>query len=563
MKSSIIVTLLLIVNILVGCGDSHPKADMVIFNGNIYTNIEKEPKAEAIAIQNGEIIYVGNNVNANAWVGDSTTVLDIQGNTLIPGLIEGHGHLMNLGYSIQNLNLSKAKNLNEIATQVKEKAQNTKKGEWIIGRGWHQDKWDSSYFHKIKGFPTNDSLSSATADHPVVLTHASGHMILVNDKALELAGITSKTVVPEGGEIIIDKKGKLTGLLNETAAQLIYDIIPEPSDEQKIEALNLAIEECLKNGITSFHDAGVLVDQAIINLYESFFKNNMLKIRVYAMLDGTNQELLDYWFDRGPMISDYLTVRSIKLRADGALGSRGALLIEDYEDADSVFGQRVQPLELIMNTTSKAYEKGFQICTHCIGDRSNKEILDIYEIVMKSDTTKENPRFRIEHAQHLAKEDISRFGKLGVIPSMQAIHLSSDRPWAIHRLGLDRIEEGAYAWRSLIDSGAMVMNGTDVPVEPINPIANYYSSVTRKTLNGTPEGGFEAKQKMTRKEALMAYTYNNAYGAFEEVKKGCIKKGNLADFTVLSQDILKIPEDKILDTEILYTIINGKVVYMK
>lgn len=546
------------------CGPPHPKADMVIFNAKIYTNKKDEPKAEAIAVKDGVITYLGNNVNANNWVDDSTTVLDIKGKTLIPGFIEGHGHLMQLGYLLQNIDLSSSKNYKEVIDLIKTSAAEKQAGEWIIGKGWHQDKWDSSYYENVNGFPYHDSLSYYTPDNPVILYHASNHLILANQKAMDISGISNDSKSTPGGEIIRDEEGDLLGVFNENAIKLISENLPSPDDKTKIEALNLAIEECLKNGITSFHDAGV--NQEIINLYESFLKNDMLALRIYVMINGQDEQLLDYWFEKGPVIglgNGYLTVRSIKLYADGALGSRGALLQEAYSDADSVYGQRIQTLEDILRISTDAYNTGFQVCTHCIGDRANNEILDLYEIIIESDSTKENPRFRIEHAQHIAKEDISRFGSLGVIPSMQAIHMSSDRPWAIDRLGKQRIEDGAYVWRDLLDSNAIIMNGTDVPVESINPIANFYASVTRKTLAGTPEKGYEPRQKMTREEALMAYTKNNAFGAFEEEFKGCIEKGYYADFTVLSQDIMKISEDEILDTEIEYTIINGKIVYIK
>jgi len=551
--------------VLFQCGPPHPKADMVIFNAQIYTNKKEEPKAEAIAIKDGIITYLGNNVNANNWVDDSTTVLDINGKTLIPGFIEGHGHLMELGYMLQNIDLSGTQNYSEVIDLVKAKAKTKKTGDWIIGKGWHQDKWDSSYYTRVSDFPIHDSLSFYTPDNPVILYHSSNHLILVNQRAMDLAGISSNSY-PEvkGGEVIMDIENKLTGVFNENAIKLITQHIPEPDDKIKIEALNLAIEECLKNGITSFHDGGV--NHQTINLYESFLKNDMLSIRLYVMLNGQDQQLLDYWFEKGPSIglgNGYLTVRSVKLYADGALDSRGALLHEAYSDADSLYGYRVQTLEDILKTSTESYNAGFQVATHCIGDRANNEVLDLYEIILKSDTTKENPRFRIEHAQHVSKEDIARFGKLGIIPSMRAIHMSSDRPWAIDRLGKHRIEEGAYAWRDLIDSDAVVMNGTDVPVEPINPIANFYASITRKTLKGTPKDGYEPRQKMTREEALIAYTKNNAFGAFEEDVKGSIEKGKYADFTVLSQDIMKVSEDKILNTEIEYTIINGKIEYMK
>jgi predicted amidohydrolase YtcJ len=554
----------LAISLLWACAEKHPKADLVIFNANIYTVHDAEPKAEALAVVGGEIVYVGNNVNANEWVADTTTILDLGGKMMMPGFIEGHGHLMGIGFNKLNLDLSQTKSYDEIVDMVATRVATAAPGEWILGRGWHQDKWFVLPEKMINGFPAHYNLSEISPNNPVVLRHASGHGLLANAKALELAQLDKNTPNPEGGDIYKDVSGNPTGFLNENAMDLMQEVIPEESDERRIEALNLAIEECLANGITSFHDAGV--DQQTINLYESFLTNDLLKIRLYLMLDGSDEELIKRWYASGPRIGtekDFLTIRSVKLYAEGALGSRGALLLEDYTDAPGQQGLRIQALESIMRVAEDGFKSNFQIAVHCIGDRANQEILDIYEIIMKSDSTKSNPRFRIEHAQHMAVDDIARFGELGVSPSMQAIHMSSDRPWAIDRLGKKRIEEGAYVWRSLIDSGAVLMNGTDAPVEPVNPLASFYASVSRQTLSGTPDGGYEPDQRLSREDALKAYTINNAYGAFEEKFKGSIEIGKVADFTILSKDIMKIPLEEILTTEVEYTIVNGKIVYQK
>ncbi|SMD32687.1 hypothetical protein SAMN04488029_1038 [Reichenbachiella faecimaris] len=564
MRSTYYLLALVAICLQFSCADKHPKADLVLFNGNIYTLNETEPKAEALAVTDGKIVYVGNNVNANQWVADTTQIIDLEGKTLTPGFIEGHGHLMGIGKNLINLDLLNTKSYDEIIEMVKTKVDEVEDGEWILGRGWHQDKWFVLPENMIDGFPAHNKLSEISPNNPVVLSHASGHALLANAKALELAGINSDTPDPEGGTIFKDLGGNPTGILNESAEKLIDDIIPEDSDEKKIQTLNMAIEECLKNGITSFHDAGV--KQKTIDLYESFLNNGLLKIRLYVMLNGRDEELLKNWYNSGPLIGagdNFLTIRSIKLYADGALGSRGALLLEDYEDAPGIQGLRLSPADYIMRVTEQGTKNGFQICTHCIGDRANHEVLDMYEIVLKSDTSMANPRFRIEHAQHIAPDDIARFGQLGVIPSMQAIHMSSDRPWAIDRLGEKRIVEGAYMWQELISTGAYVMNGTDAPVEPVNPLASYYASVTRQTLEGKPENGYEPDQRMTREQALRAYTINNAYGAFEEGIKGSIEIGKVADFVVLSKDIMKIPAKDILATEVEYTIVNGEILYQK
>ncbi|MEP2023806.1 MAG: amidohydrolase [Reichenbachiella sp.] len=564
MRSTYYLLVLVAICLQFSCADKHPKADLVLFNGNIYTLNKTEPKAEALAVTDGRIVYVGNNVNANQWVADTTQIIDLEGKTLTPGFIEGHGHLMGIGENLINLDLINTKSYDEIIELVKAKVDEVEDGEWILGRGWHQDKWFVLPENMIDGFPAHNKLSEISPNNPVVLSHASGHALLANARALELAGINKNTPDPEGGTIFKDLGGNPTGILNETAMKLVKDIIPEDSDERKIQVLNMAIEQCLQNGITSFHDAGA--KQKTIDLYESFLNNGLLKIRLYVMLNGRDEGLLKNWYSTGPQIGlgdNFLTVRSIKLYADGALGSRGALLLEDYEDAPGVQGLRLTPADYIMRVTEQGTKNGFQICTHCIGDRANHEVLDMYEIVLKSDTTMSNPRFRIEHAQHIAPDDIPRFGQLGVIPSMQAIHMSSDRPWAIDRLGEKRIVESAYMWQELITTGANVMNGTDAPVEPVNPLASFYASITRQTLEGKPENGYEPDQRMTREQALQAYTINNAYGAFEEDIKGSIEIGKLADFTVLSKDILKIPAQDILSTEVEYTIVNGKVLYQK
>ena len=564
MRSTYFLLALVVICLQFSCADKHPKADLVLFNGNIYTLNTTEPKAEALAVTDGKIVYVGNNVNANQWVADTTQIIDLEGKTLTPGFIEGHGHLMGIGQNLINLDLLNTRSYDEIIEMVKAKVEEVEYGEWILGRGWHQDKWFVLPENMIDGFPAHNKLSEISPNNPVVLSHASGHMVLANAKALELAGINKDTPDPDGGTIFKDLGGNPTGILNETAERLVKTIIPEDSDERKIQTLNMAIEACLENGITSFHDAGV--KQKTIDLYESFLKNGLLKIRLYVMLDGKEEELLKNWYETGPQIGlgdNFLTIRSIKLYADGALGSRGALLLEDYEDAPGIQGLRLTPADYIMRVTEQGTKSGFQICTHCIGDRANHEVLDMYEIILKSDTTMANPRFRIEHAQHIAPDDIPRFGQLGVIPSMQAIHMSSDRPWAIDRLGEKRIVEGAYMWQELIATQANVMNGTDAPVEPINPLASFYASVTRQTLEGKPESGYEPDQRMTRNQALRAYTINNAYGAFEEDIKGTIEIGKVADFTVLSKDIMKIPASEILTTEVEYTIVNGKILYQK
>jgi len=366
----------------------------------------------------------------------------------------------------------------------------------------------------------------------------------------------------EGGEVLVDALGRPTGVFNERAQGLIRQHIPKKTSETDIQAFELAVTACHENGITSFHDAGI--GRETIALYEKMKLEGKMNTRIYAMLTGWDEDLLNEWFDKGPMIDpDYLmTIRSVKLNCDGALGSRGAWLLEPYSDRPDHFGHETLPMDFVKKTALNGLQHGFQVCSHAIGDRANREILDRYEMAFKElPELTSNHRFRIEHAQHLHPEDIPRFAELQVIPAMQAVHMSSDRPWAIDRLGEKRIKEGAYMWQALLQSGVPIVNGTDVPVEPVNPIASFYASVSRKTLKGTPEGGYEPEQKMTREQALKSYTLDAAYGAFEEDIKGSISVGKLADFTIYNQDLMTIDEDKILSTKVVMTIFDGKVVY--
>ena len=541
------------------------QADLVLLNTKIYTVDPSGTVAEAVAVKAGKIIQVGPNHEIGKLAGDSTQVIDLSGSFVYPGFTEGHAHMMGIGSNLINVDLMDAQSYDDVITRVKARAMNTPKGEWILGRGWHQDKWINQPEVMLKGFPTHEALSEAVPDHPVWLSHASGHAGLANAKAMELAGVNAQTMDPVGGEVFRDLSGRPTGLMNETASGLIYKHIPEEATAMKSRKLSLAIEEALKNGITSFHDAGCGQDD--IDLYESFAKEGQLKVRVHVMLDGSDSALLSQRYQIGPqqnLYDDHLNVSAIKLYADGALGSRGAWLLAPYTDAPDVHGHNTTPMDEIETVVQAGTLHGFQVCTHAIGDRANREVLDIYERAFKKyPELKTDRRYRIEHAQHIDPEDIPRFASLGVIPAMQAIHMSSDRPWAINRLGKERIEAGAYVWRSLIDSGSKIVNGTDAPVEPINPIANFYASVTRKTLNGTPEGGYESAQKMTRTEALLSFTQWAAFGAFMEDKTGSIEVGKLADFTILDQDIMTISEDNILQTQVIMTIIDGKVVYEK
>ncbi|MEP5613557.1 MAG: amidohydrolase [Cyclobacteriaceae bacterium] len=543
--------------------ESQISADYILHNGPIYT-VSGEISTEAVAIKADTIMYVGSTSGAMSYAGEESKIIDMEGKTLIPGLIEGHAHLMGVGYNLLNVDVSGAKSYDEVVALVEERAKNTPEGQWIVGRGWHQDKWNEQPEGMMKGFPTHDILSERVPNHPVWLRHASGHAALGNAKAMELASVDGQTAQPDGGEIFMGLNNQPTGLFNETAQGIVGSVIPENSIETDRKALSLALQECYKNGIVGFHNAGSGADH--INLYKEFAEKNELNLRLYVMLNGRDDELLKDYFGKGieeNLYNGQLTVRSVKLYADGALGSRGAWLLEEYEDAPGVHGHNVMPMDEIEEITARAYKAGFQVCIHAIGDRANREVLDIYERTFNlyPESAPKEPRFRIEHAQHFHPDDIPRFSEMGVIPAMQAIHMSSDRPWAIDRLGRERIDWGAYMWQDLLQSGAKIVNGTDAPVEPINPFPSFYASVSRRTLKGTPEGGFEPLQKMTREQALRSYTLDAAFGAFQENKTGSIEVGKWADLTILDRDIMTIEEDDILNTNVLWTMVGGKVVY--
>lgn len=567
MKKLYILALVAFFGFSCSSGPENP-ADSVFINGIIYTVDESNPKVEAVAVKDGMIQAVGTTAEIQQLVGENTEVVDLQGKTMTPGFIESHGHLMGIGYNKLELDLMYVKTYDELVEKVAEAVEKANPGDWITGRGWHQDKWIEKPEKMVKGFQTNDQLNEVSPNNPVFLRHASGHASFANAKALELAGIANlKGERPgevEGGEIITDELGNPTGVLTERASSLVARLVPEETPERAEEALTLALQELVEKGITSFHDAGS--GQDVIDLVQKFKDEGKLTVRQYIMLTGRQPELLEEWYKKGPMIDTedhLLTVRSIKLNCDGALGPRGAWLLEDYTDRPGHRGHETLPMSVVTEVSEKALPLGFQVCSHAIGDRANQEILDRYEAAFTKFPDATDHRFRIEHAQHIHPDDIPRFGQLGVIAAMQAIHLSSDRPWAIDRLGEKRIIDGAYVWQKLMKTGAVVTNGTDAPVEPVDPIPSFYASVTRKTLEGLPEGGYEADQKMTREEALKSYTLDGAFAEFEENFKGSIEVSKAADFTVFDQNIMEVPEDDILKTKVTMTVMGGKVVYSK
>jgi len=543
-------------------------ATLVLRNGKIVTVDAAMPEAQAIAIRGDRIVAVGTNQAIQAFVGSATQVIDLRGQLAIPGLVESHGHFMGLGQSKLTLDLMDVKNWDEIVAMVAAAATQAKPGEWILGRGWHQEKWANTPKPNVEGFPFHDALSKVSPNNPVMLTHASGHATFVNAKAMEAANLTRTTVNPSGGEILKDATGRPIGLLRETASGIVGRAYEQwrsaktaaERDGDARRQVQLAVQASLEKGVTSFQDAGSSF--STIDLLKQVASEGGLGIRLWVMVRDSNDnlraKLAQY---RAVGLNDHhLTIAAIKVVADGALGSRGAWLLEPYSDSPASVGLPTNSPESIAQTSQIALEHDLQLCVHAIGDRANREVLNVYERAFKSRPDQKDLRWRIEHAQHISAADIPRFGRLGVIPVMQAIHATSDAPYVLARLGPRRAEEGAYVWQKLMQSGAIIANGTDVPVERIDPMANFHATITRKTLDGSV---FFGDQKMSRAEALKSYTWNGAFAAKEETLKGSLVVGKLADITVLSKDIMTVAEDEIPSTQAVYTIVGGKVAYRR
>ena len=541
-------------------------ADLVLTNGRVVTVDEATPEAQAIAVTGDRITALGSSADIKRYVGPGTKVIDVKGQFVMPGFTEGHGHFTGVGESQLQLNLMKVQTWDEIVAMVEQAAKTAKPGQWIRGRGWHQEKWTKKPDPNVEGFPTHASLDRVSPNNPVVLTHASGHASFANAKAMEISGVTRSSPNPDGGEILKDASGDPVGLFRETAQRLIRAGTGEPrptAEEAAARArkvLELADKEVLSKGITSFQDAGSSF--ATIDLMKTMIDEGKLGVRMWVMVrEGNAAEaprlakyrMIDY-------ANGHLTVRAIKRAIDGALGPRGAWLLEPYSDKPDSTGLNTTPVAEIQETAKLAMQNGYQLCVHAIGDRANRETLNIFEAAFKANPDKKDLRWRVEHAQHLSAADIPRFGKLSVIASMQGVHCTSDAPYVLARLGPKRAEEGAYVWQKLMKTGAVVSNGTDAPVEDVDPIAGYYSTVSRKLKDGSV---FYPDQRMTRMEALKSYTLNGAYAGFQEGSQGSLKVGKYADIVVLSKDITKVPEDQIPSATVSYTIVSGKILYEK
>ena len=560
-------TFLLAAVLVVGCSEAPEQpADLVLHNGHVVTMDSAQPEATAVAVQGDRILHVGSDGEVDAYIGAETDVIDLEGRLLVPGFIEGHGHFLGVGNAQLNLDLTTARTWDDIVAMVAEAVRDAEPGEWILGRGWHQEKWDRVPEDAVEGVPTHRRLSEVSPDNPVVLTHASGHAALVNARALELAGIDRDYRPPEGGEVVRDAAGEPTGLLRENAQDPIGAARARSEAGQTQEereshfrrVVDLAAAEALSKGVTTFHDAGVSF--GTIDGYRALAEAGELPIRLYVMVREPNSELEAHLPEyRMIGVGDHhLTVRSIKKQIDGALGSHGAWMLEPYTDLPKTTGLVLEPVEEIQRTAELAMTHGYQLNTHAIGDRANREVLDIYERAYEAHPEVEDPRWRIEHAQHLDPADIPRFAELGVIAAMQGVHATSDRPWVPTRLGQERTDTGAYRWQDLWETGAVVANGTDAPVEDVDPIVSFWATVARELPDGTV---FDPDQRLSREQALRTYTLNNAYAAFEEDIKGSLTAGKLADMVVLSADIMTVPVDEIRDAEVDYTILGGQVVY--
>ncbi len=544
-------------------------ADLILKNGIIRTMNAARPRAEALAAREDKIIAVGSAAEIDPLITPQTRIIDLKGQLAVPGIIEGHGHYMSFGESLMGLDLRATRNWEEIVGLVAAEVRSTKPGTWVVGRGWHQAKWDCRPSPNIDGFPVHHRLSEISPHNPVLLIHASVHAVFVNALALEQSAIFADTPNPAGGEIVRDLEGNPTGMLRESAqdaarAALALNLSKRPAsvtDSERRRQVRLAADEAIANGITSFHDMGETFDT--IDLYRKMADEGNLPLRLYVCVQEPSEvmagKLADY-----RMIGygeNHLTVRAIGEKVlDGALGVHGGWLLEPYADMPESSGFNVVPLAEMRRSAELAIQHGYQMAIQGIGDRAVRELLDIYEKNFRLNPTRKDPRWRIEHCQVIHPDDLIRFSKLNVIASIRGVFATSDGPWVVRRLGEKRARERGYLYRTLMESGVTVINGNDPPVEKISPIENFYRSITREMENGEL---FFPQQRLTRGQALETYTVNNAYAAFEENIKGSLTPGKLADITVFSRDIMTIPEEDILNTKIAYTIIGGKIKYRR
>jgi predicted amidohydrolase YtcJ len=534
-------------------------ADLVLENGNIYTVNERQPQTAAVAIKGDRLVFVGSNSDVRKYIGKNTRVIDLHGNAVVPGMTDSHHHLSGVGFREVTLNLEGTTALAEFLAKVKARVDQTKPGEWISGRGWIETFW------KPPVFPTRWELDKVAPNNPLILTRADGHGTVVNSAALKLAGIDKTTPNPFGGEVSKDKQtGEPNGMLLDAAQDLVRRHVPPTAPQDDERAIILGVKRDLELGWCQIQDAGGSYQD--VALYQKLFAEGMIKLRIYKAVygPGANAKRL---IREGPIVGafdNHFTLRTIKVVSDGALGSRGAALLEPYSDAPDTAGFLTVKEEDLLPMLEEALKAGIQVESHAIGDRANRFILDEYQRAFKAVSTDQRkiaePRWRVEHAQIVNPADIPRFAKLGVIPSMQPSHAIGDLHFAPSRLGMKRLA-GAYAWQSFIKSGVVVPGGSDAPVERGEPMIEFYAAVARKDQKGFTGAGWHPEEAVTRAQALKMFTIWPAYAAFEEQLRGSIEVGKLADFTILSADIMKIPEMDILKTRCVMTIIGGEIVY--
>jgi len=537
------ILLALVLAITFACESTKEQVDLLVINGTVYTVNEAFDQVEAFAVHDGKVVAVGSTDEMLKHFSASDT-LDVKGKPVYPGLIDAHAHLFNLGVAKQQVDLMGTQSYQEVLDRTVA-FQEEYKVPFIRGRGWDQNDWE------VKEFPTKKELDELFPDTPVALTRVDGHALIANSKALELAGVTVQTKM-EGGEVLL-ANGEPTGLLVDTPMRLVYSKVPMMTWEQADRALMDAQEECLSLGLTTVNDAGL--DKEIIYRIDSLQQNGQLKIRVYAMVSNSEANL-DHFLNKPPIKTDRLNVRSVKVYADGALGSRGAAMKREYNDQPGHFGAMITPEETMKALALRIADAGYQMNTHAIGDSANIAVIRAYTNALDG---LEDARWKIEHAQVIDPDDYVHFSK-NIIPSVQPTHATSDMYWAEDRVGAERIE-GAYSFKTLLDKAGLIALGTDFPVEKVNPMHTFYAAVARKDLKNYPEGGFRPEQKLSREEALKGMTIWAAYSNFEDDEKGSLEIGKLADFVVLENDIISCAEDQIPNTKVLHTYINGQGVY--
>ena len=536
--------------------DVRPRANLIVLGQNIATMDPRFPTARAIAVRDGRVVAVGQPDAVLALRGKDTRVIDAGNGLVMPGFIESHAHFIGLGAQLRNVGLVGTKSYDEVIARVVAAARKLEKGEWVVGRGWDQNHWPE------KAFPSHERLSRAVPDHPVYLTRVDGHAALVNVEALRLAGINADTPSPSGGEIIRTGDGTATGVLIDTAKSYVSRHLPRTGPALTKRDMLAAQDLCFRSGITTFHDAGA--SRADIRLLDELYDQGKLAIRLYVMLGASAPEDVKRLTSQPPRIGDHggrLSVRSFKLYMDGALGSRGAALLEDYADRKGHRGLALLDAKSLDKMSRRALDAGYQVNVHAIGDAGNRTILDTWDKLFAERPRGREARFRIEHAQILDEADIPRFAELGVVASMQGVHCTSDMDWVPTRLGEARTKEGAYVWKKLVDSGAVLCNGTDAPVESISALDSFYATVTRQHKDGTPAGGWYPEQRLSRHEALYSYTMAGAYAAFEENVKGSLSPGKHADIVILDRNILTCAAPQILTTRVTHTIVGGRIVH--